>query len=101
MWRSNSATSIKVSYIDTSVASWARRPARPRARFRDSDVARSLRTQLVQHDGVSLAVLDDRHAADGGGDDVRFERDSLGLELRDQRVQVFDLERDTRSTTAP
>src|SRR5262249_44028611 len=54
----------------------------------------SPRLELMQQDGVALAVQAHRHSAHGTMDDVALEDDPFVLEVGHEAIEIFDLERD-------
>src|SRR6476661_1120539 len=55
--------------------------------------AASLRLELMQQDGVALAVQAHRHPTNRTVDDIALEGDTLVLEVRHEAIEVLDLER--------
>src|SRR5262245_14861724 len=55
--------------------------------------AASLRLELMQQDGVALAVQAHRHPTNRTVDDIALEGDTLVLEVGHEAIEVLDLER--------
>jgi hypothetical protein len=63
----------------------------------DTDFPRqwaSLRLELMQQDGVALAVQAHRHPADGAVDDIALKGDALALQVGHEAIEILDFECD-------